>query len=156
MRVVRPVFWGCFSAALVGCGGAGTTPSGQNGPSQYPQQPPAGNPVASASVDVLNNAFSPASVSLTAGGTVTWTWVGSGHSVTSDGQPSFSPTAPVSNAPRTLGPVVFSTAGQYNTTARSTAGPGATAEAWWAPSSSSSLQKDAGRPDLWERPARFG
>ncbi len=113
MGVVRAVLCGCVSAALVGCGGAGTTPNGQNGPTQYPQQPPAGNPVDAATVNVANNAFSPTSVLLASGGTVTWTWVGSGHSVTSDGTPSFSPNAPVSNSPHTLGPVVFATVGSY-------------------------------------------
>lgn len=111
MFEVRKALVGCLSAALMGCGG-GTTPSG-NGPNQYPQQPPAGNPATTASVDVTNNAFTPASVSLAVGGSVTWNWVGSGHSVTSDGAPSFSPNAPIQNSPNTLGPVVFATAGNY-------------------------------------------
>lgn len=112
MIAVRPALLGCISAAIMACSG-GTTPSGPQGPSQYPQQPPAGNPVAAASVDVVNNAFSPTSVLISAGGSVTWSWVGSGHSVTSDGQPSFSPNAPISNSPFTLGPVVFANAGTY-------------------------------------------
>ena len=109
---VRTALVGCLSVALMACSG-GTTPTNPGGVFQYPQQPPAGNPVASASVDVIDFAFSPASVSLSVGGSVTWTWVGSGHSVTSDGPPSFSPNAPVSNPPKTLGPVVFSATGDY-------------------------------------------
>ena len=101
-----------LSIGLCGCGGSKGSPT-DPGNTGYPQQPPAGNPVASATVEVQNNLFSPASVSLSAGGTVTWTWVGSGHSVTSDGAPGFSPTAPVSNAPHTLGPITFSQAGTY-------------------------------------------
>jgi plastocyanin len=110
MRLRRPPLLGSLLAVLMACGGGGTT---GNGTTQYPQQPPAGNPVSSATVAIIDDAFSPASVLLAAGGSVTWNWVGSGHSVTSDGQPSFTPNAPISNAPRTLGPVVFSTAGSY-------------------------------------------
>jgi plastocyanin len=66
-----------------------------------------------ATVDVQNNYFSPASVLLATGGTVTWNWVGSGHSVTSAGSPALPSTAPVTDAPFTLGPVTFSTAGTY-------------------------------------------
>ena len=68
--------------------------------------------MSTASVDVGNNFFDPNSVLLAAGGTVTWTWIGSGHSVTSSGSPSFSPNAPVSNPPKTL-VVTFATAGDY-------------------------------------------
>lgn len=111
----RTKFFGCLSVFLVGCGGAGVgkTPTEQGGVPQYPQHPPAGNPSTTASVDVVNNGFSPASVSLAVGGSVTWTWTGSGHSVTSDGQPSFSPNAPVSPSGFVLGPVVFGAAGTY-------------------------------------------
>ncbi len=110
MRRIQPAIVGGLSAALLACGGSAS--NGPGGPSGYPNQPPGGNPVATASVSVTNNAFVPASVSLTTGGSVTWTWVGSGHSVTSDGTPSFSG-APVSSPPSTLGPVIFSTAGTY-------------------------------------------
>ena len=113
MRQVLLGVLGCCLALGAGCGSGGTTPNGQDGPSQYPQQPPAGNPVTAATVEVANNSYNPASVSLAAGGSVTWTWVGSGHSVTSDGSPSFTPNAPVRNAPNTLGPVVFSAPGNY-------------------------------------------
>jgi plastocyanin len=96
--------------AVAGCGGAGygTNPSGNQGPMQ-----PAGDPVQAATVEVQSNYFSPNTVLIAAGGTVTWTWIGSGHSVTSSGTPSFSPSAPISNAPNTLGPITFSTAGTY-------------------------------------------
>jgi plastocyanin len=95
-------------ATLLGCGGGAYTTANNNVP-----PPPSGNPVQAATVDVQDNYFSPASVLIVAGGTVTWNWVGSGHSVTSNGSPAFSPNAPVSNAPKTLGPVTFSTAGTY-------------------------------------------
>lgn len=112
MRAILRLAAGAFTAALLACGGGTST---SNGPSDsgYPQQPPAGNPVNAATVTVSNNVFSPASVSLSSGGTVTWTWAASGHSVTSDGQPSFSPNAPVVNAPYTLGPVTFASPGTY-------------------------------------------
>jgi plastocyanin len=70
--------------------------------------------VQSASVAVYSNYFSPETVLLAAGGQVTWTWVGSGHSVTSTGSPGFSPNAPVSAAGFTLGPVTFAAAGDYH------------------------------------------
>jgi plastocyanin len=83
-------------------------------PAPPPPPPPAPNPVQSASVAVYNNYFSPETVLLAAGGQVTWTWVGSGHSVTSTGSPAFSPNAPVSAAGFTLGPVSFATTGDYH------------------------------------------
>ena len=113
MRTVRPALLGCLSAVLVAACAAGTTTTAPKGSTQYPQQPPAGNPVISATVSVANFSFSPASVSLAAGGTVTWSWQDSGHSVTSDGSPSFAPNAPISAAGSTLGPVVFAAAGTY-------------------------------------------
>lgn len=75
--------------------------------------PPTGTPAQSATVEVRNTYFNPANPLIEVGGTVTWEWVDSGHSVTSYGAPSFSPNAPVSNKPHTLGPVVFPTAGTY-------------------------------------------
>ena len=90
---------------------ADTGNNGNNGNNNPPTNP-GGSPVPSASIDVGNNFFNPNSVLLAAGGTVTWTWVGSGHSVTSDGSPSFAPNAPISNAPNTL-VVTFATAGDY-------------------------------------------
>jgi len=109
MNDVRIILLSGALATLLGCSGGGYTTSASN----MPPPPPSGNPVAAAAVDVQDNFFSPQTVLITVGGTVTWTWVGSGHSVTSTGSPSFSPNAPISNAPHSLGPVTFSTAGTY-------------------------------------------
>lgn len=109
--ILRPSFLSLMLLPAA-CGGGKSSSTGPTD-TGYPQQPPAGNPVTTATVQVTNNAFSPASVSLSSGGSVTWTWVGSGHSVTSDGQPSFTPNAPVVSAPYTLGPVVFASPGTY-------------------------------------------
>lgn len=109
MKDVRIILLGGTLATLLGgCGGGYTTAN-----SNVPPPPPSGNPVQAATVDVQDNFFSPQTVLIAVGGTVTWTWVGSGHSVTSTGSPAFSPNAPISNAPHTLGPVTFSTAGTY-------------------------------------------
>lgn len=98
-----------FSLPLfLACGGGGAP----TGTSNTPQEP-AGNPVAAATIQVQDNFYSPSTVLISAGGTVTWNWVGDGHSVTSDGSPSFSPNAPIRNFPNTLGPVVFASAGTY-------------------------------------------
>jgi plastocyanin len=109
MKDVRIILLTGTLAALLGCSGGYTT-SNNN---MQPPPPPSGNPVQAVTVDVQDNFFSPQTVLIVQGGTVTWNWVGSGHSVTSSGNPSFSPNAPVSNAPRTLGPVTFSVAGTY-------------------------------------------
>src|SRR5262245_23311699 len=100
---------GLLAAVVLGCGGYST----ETGEVTYNPPPPGGNPQPSATIQVLDNFYSPATVLIAAGGTVTWNWGGSGHSVTSSGSPSFSPTAPISNAPHTLGPVTFATAGTY-------------------------------------------
>jgi plastocyanin len=95
------------------CSGGGTTDNNNNNGNQNPPQQPGGTPVATASVDVNNNYFSPNSVLLAAGGSVTWNWVGdNGHSVSSYAAPSFSPTAPVSYPPHTL-IVTFPNTGDY-------------------------------------------
>ena len=105
--------------ALAACGGGTTSNNyGNNGNNQNPPTQPGGTPVLAASVDVQDvgsssGAFSPNSVLLAVGGTVTWTWTGNnGHSVTSDGSPSFSPEAPVSFPPKTL-VVTFPSTGDY-------------------------------------------
>jgi plastocyanin len=101
--------------AAAGCGAGGTTSNNNGNNGGYPPMQPSGNPVLVASVNVDDDFFSPNAVLLSAGGTVTWNWVGiNGHSVTSSGAPSFSPNAPVSPVNTTLGPVVFATAGTYN------------------------------------------
>ena len=104
-QVLLPLAFLC----LAGCSSTNTESSTSNIPPQ-----PIGTPVQAATVAVRNNVYVPNNPFITAGGTVTWTWIGNGHSVTSDGSPSFSPNDPVSNAPHTLGPVVFSTAGIYS------------------------------------------
>lgn len=95
--------------ALAACSSVGEANHTSNMPPD-----PIGTPVQNATVEVRDNVYVPSNPLISAGGTVTWTWTGNGHSVTSDGTPSFSPNAPVSNAPHTLGPVVFSTPGTYS------------------------------------------
>jgi len=57
--------------------------------------------------------FSPKVDTVAAGGTVTWNWGGSGHSVISDGPPSFTSHTPLENAGFSYGPLTFNTAGSY-------------------------------------------
>jgi plastocyanin len=101
-----------LAGAILGLA-ACTSVNTESNTSNIPPEP-IGNPVAAATVEVRDNVYVPNNPLISAGGTVTWTWIGNGHSVTSDGSPSFSPNAPVSNAPHTLGPVVFATAGTYS------------------------------------------
>ena len=75
--------------------------------------PPTGNPVQAATIQVQDNLYSPSTVLIAAGGTVTWNWIGDGHSVTSAGSPSFVGVT-LKSAPFTLGPVVFALAGTYS------------------------------------------
>ncbi|NOT09130.1 MAG: hypothetical protein HOP28_13100 [Gemmatimonadales bacterium] len=109
MQVKKSSFVAALAAVSLACGGGGT-----GDPAGPPPPPPPGPPVSTATVGVYNDYFFPNSVNLTVGGSVTWNWVGSGHSVTSAGNPGFSPGATISNAPRTLGPVIFATAGTYS------------------------------------------
>jgi plastocyanin len=101
------------SAALlllaIGCGG-GT--SGPNPPPPPPPGPPP-PPVDAGSVEVRNNFFSPETITVRAGGTVTWTWIGQNHNVTSVLSPTFGPNSITANAPFTHGPITFSTPGTY-------------------------------------------
>jgi plastocyanin len=66
---------------------------------------------------VQNNLFSPATDTVAAGGTVTWSWsAGSGpHSVTSTGTDVFTsdPRGGTVTGPTTYGPITFSTPGTY-------------------------------------------
>ena len=90
------------------CGGSDST-----GTSNNPPDPPAGNPALAATIEVRNDVYVPSTVLMAVGGVVTWEWVGdNGHSVTSSGSPSFSPTAPISHPPKTL-LVTFANAGTY-------------------------------------------
>lgn len=62
---------------------------------------------------MVNDAFSPNSIVVAVGGTVTWKWIGGdGHSVTPDGSPTFSPTSGISYPPKEL-VVTFTQAGTY-------------------------------------------
>ena len=96
---------------LTACGGSdsGTGPSNGGGDSNPPP-----TPVQAATVSVRNDVFSPEVSAVVVGGTVTWTWEGSNHSVTSVLSPAFSPgSSGIHNAPFTFGPVTFPTAGTY-------------------------------------------
>ena len=104
-----PLLTGALALAAA-CGGSSYGGGTTNTPTE-----PTGTPVMSATVSVQNNFFEPASVLLASGGTVTWNWVGSGHSVTATGSPALpaSTGALLKDAPFSLGPVVFATAGTY-------------------------------------------
>jgi len=95
--------------ALAGCGSV----TGSSHTSGTPE-PPSGTPALAVTVEVRSNYYNPTNPLVAVGGTVTWNWIDSGHSVTSDGSPAFTPNAPVSNAGTTLGPIVFATAGTYS------------------------------------------
>ena len=106
---------GAALLAVLACAGGTEATDNNNNPggNQNPPNPPQGTPAPSATVAVNDDYYSPNSVLLAAGGTVTWNWVGTrGHSVTPDGPPSFTPTAGVSYPPTTL-VVTFPTAGDY-------------------------------------------
>lgn len=105
MRGERGILVGVL--ALVGCGGGSVT----NPPPAPPPPPPP--PVSVATVEVRNSVFVPETVVLNVGGTVTWTWVGQGHTITSVLSPSFAANSGVRDAPFTLGPITFNTPGTY-------------------------------------------
>lgn len=108
MRARLSVAFSAFLLALAACGGYETTSNNNGTPN-----PPTGNPVAAATIEVRNDVYVPSTALLSAGGTVTWEWIGAnGHSVTSTGVPAFSPTAPISYPPKTL-VVTFANAGTY-------------------------------------------
>lgn len=78
-----------------------------------PLAPPPGPPVAAAVVSVADNFFSPTTVRLSVGGTVTWNWSGNvAHNI------SFTSGAqrPPGQGSQTIGTYVamFAAAGQYN------------------------------------------
>jgi plastocyanin len=71
-------------------------------------------PPTAITINVNNNNFSPSVDTVAVGGTVTWNWVGNGHTVTSTGPTSFvSDPAGVSNNGHQYGPLTFNTAGTY-------------------------------------------
>ena len=102
-----------ISAAACGGGTTENNNGNNNGTPNYPGDP-GGSPVQAATVDILDNQFSPNAVVVAVGGTVTFHWVGTaGHSVTPSSGSTFSPTAGVSFPPKDM-TVTFSTAGTYN------------------------------------------
>jgi plastocyanin len=108
----RRVYWLLVPLAVVAaCGGSDAAPTGPgNGGGSNP--PP--TPVPEATIRVQNDVFSPEVAAVTRGGTVTWVWDGSNHSVVSVLSPAFSPgNSGIHNAPFTFGPVTFTTAGTY-------------------------------------------
>ncbi len=64
-------------------------------------------------VGSAGNTFSPKVDTVAVGGTVTWNWGGSGHSVISDGPPSFVSHVTLESAGFTYTPATFNTAGTY-------------------------------------------
>jgi len=66
-------------------------------------------------ITVANNTFTPKVGNIAAGGTVTWAWAAGavGHSIISDGPPSFTSHANLESAPFTYGPLTFNTPGTY-------------------------------------------
>jgi len=69
-------------------------------------------PPAAITIQVQNNVFTPTVDTVAAGGTVTWTWVGSDHNVTPDA--ALPPASGTQNAPFTHGPINFAVPGTYN------------------------------------------
>ncbi|MGH7702345.1 MAG: cupredoxin domain-containing protein [Gemmatimonadales bacterium] len=94
-------------AALAGCGSSNTP----NSPAP-PAPPPPGSPT----VQLLTsggNRFSPVVLTVAAGTTVRFDWVGGFHSVTSAGSPSFTSSGAPVLPPKTYD-VTFNTPGSYN------------------------------------------
>ena len=101
---------------MLACGGSDST--GVNPPPAPPPPPPPPPgppppPSPAVTVKVQASQFAPTEARVTVGGTVTWEWESSGHSVTSAFTPSFSGTSGLQNSGFTLGPLTFSTAGTY-------------------------------------------
>lgn len=116
MRPVRQVGISLI-VGLLACGGTptgnGNNNNNNNNQPNYPGDP-GGTPSAAVTVNVNDDVFSPASVVVSVGGTVTFHWVGTnGHSVTPSGSTSFSPTSPIDYPPKDM-VVTFSTPGTYH------------------------------------------
>lgn len=95
--------------AAAACGGSSytTSPGGNGGNGNQ-------SPVQDATISVDNPYnFTPSSVTILKGGTVTWNWTGSNHNVTSVLSPSFAPNSGTHDAPWTFGPVTFANTGSY-------------------------------------------
>lgn len=113
MKQKWTIWLALISAAACGGGSPTGNNGNNNGSPNYPGDP-GGTPAQSATVDVLDNNFSPNAVVVAIGGTVTFHWVGTaGHSVTPSSGATFSPTAGVSYPPKDM-TVTFSAAGTYN------------------------------------------
>src|ERR1044071_2416923 len=98
---------------LAACGGSSTDSS--YGGNNNGGQSGSGSAVLSATIEVRDNVFSPSTVLLKAGGTVTWHWVGTGGDRgTPAGNAPPPASAPVSNQPNSLGPVAISAPGPYH------------------------------------------
>ncbi len=95
----------------LGCSSAPSGPGSSPPPPAPPPPPPP--PSGAVTVQVQNNVFSPSVASIAVGGTVTWSWTGNGHNVTSTGSPSFAPNSATASSPFTHGPLTFNTAGTY-------------------------------------------
>jgi plastocyanin len=97
MRALHLMPAALAAVTLLACGSYSTSP---------------GTPApATAAVNVSNNSFSPATVTISSGGTVTWSWTGNGHNVVGDnGIPARS--GPLADAPTTYA-FKFDTPGTY-------------------------------------------
>ena len=104
--VMRVVPWiAACGVVLVACGG------------DDPLEPPPGPPVSSAAITVVDNSYSPATVLLTAGGMVTWTWSGTNnnsHNVVFTSGPNPPAGYPTLQATGPSYDATFGTAGTYN------------------------------------------
>lgn len=101
-----------LSMGLTACGGSSGPTGSPGGETVVPPPPP--NPVQAAEIKVRNSVFVPEVVAVVPGGTVTWVWEGSDHSVVSVLTPGFAPgNSGVHSAPFTFGPVTFPAAGTY-------------------------------------------
>ncbi len=63
-------------------------------------------------VEIKNNFFDPNFIQISAGQSVKWVWVGSGHTVSTTSGPPI-PATPIFNAGAVLGPVLFTSPGAY-------------------------------------------
>ncbi|HEX2093581.1 MAG TPA: hypothetical protein VHG28_14340 [Longimicrobiaceae bacterium] len=116
MHIPRRVLAGTVALALCACsGGGGDGGTGPNPPpgGNPPNNPPPGTPVASAAVAAGANSddFTPQTVDLRVGGTVTWTFGARAHEVVFqavNGAPANIPSTTNAQVPRT-----FSTVGTF-------------------------------------------